>query len=165
MVCRWLGWNHPASPVAKARLYAASLIFSWTALEAFVNDMMADFTALPQDLFALHERAFLEEKPVEFISSGQNAGEFRLSSRQVFRRIDEKIMFLVAKFSETTKIDKGSSWWQRFEAIRDKRNDLVHPRKGAPVEISEKDARDSLDMAKNVIRAISSAVWGKEVEL
>jgi len=51
---------------AVVRHYCASLVFSWIALDAFVNDMMSDFAALPEGLFSLHERGFLEERTVEF---------------------------------------------------------------------------------------------------
>ena len=106
--------------------------------------MMGDFAALPERLFSLHERAFLEERAVEFV---------------------EKIMFLIAKFGKGTTIDKGSAGWQKFEDSKDKRNKIVHPRKDESVDIALQDARDALDVARDVIRVISRSVWGKEADL
>lgn len=150
---------------ALMRYYCASLVFSWIALDAFVNDMMGDFAALPVGLFSLHERAFLEEKAVEFVVKGPDLGQFSLSGRREFHRVDQKIMFLIAKFGKGTTIDKGSTWWQKFEASKDKRNKIVHPRKDEPVDIAAQDARDALDVACDVIRVISRSVWGKEADL
>ena len=150
---------------AVTRYYCASLVFSWIALEAFVNDMMGDFAALPEDLFSLHERAFLEERAVEFVVEGSDLGQFSLSGRMQFHRIDEKIMFLIAKFGKGTTIDKGSTWWQKFEGSKDKRNKIVHPRKDEFVDIEFQDARNALDVACEVIRVISRSVWGKEADL
>jgi len=147
------------------RYYRASLVFSWIALEAFVNDMMGDFAALPEGLFSLHERAFLEERAVEFVVEGSDLGQFSLSGRRQFHRIDEKIMFLIAKFGKGTTIDKGSAWWQKFEVSKDKRNKIVHPRKDEFVDVALQDAQDALDVACDVIRVISRSVWGKEVDL
>lgn len=150
---------------AVSRYCAASLVFAWIALEAFVNDMLADFAALPEDLFSLHERAFLSERAVEFATEGANLGQFQIAKRPDFRRLDEKIMFLVVKFGTNTTIDKGSPWWQKFELSKDRRNRLVHPHKDETVEVSLDDARSAIDVAKEVVRVVSFAVWGKEAEL
>ncbi|MCH7999388.1 MAG: hypothetical protein IIA91_07910 [Chloroflexi bacterium] len=155
---------HSLAKPAVRRHCSASLIFSWIALEAFVGDMMADFAALPKGLFSFHERAFLEERALEFITEGSELGQFQIANRPEFRRIDEKIMFLITKFGEGTVIDKGSTWWQKFEASKDKRNKIVHPRKDMPVTVLTEDARSAIAVAKEVIGVVSLAVWGKKAK-
>jgi hypothetical protein len=107
----------------------------------------------------------LEEREVEFVAQGCDLGQFSLSGRRHFHRIDEKIIFLIVKFGPGTTIDKGSPWWQKLEISKDKRNKIVHPRKGESVDIRLQDARDALDVAREVIRVVSQSVWGKEADL
>jgi hypothetical protein len=155
-----------ASNTKVARRYlAASLVFSGVAVEAFVNDMMMDFASLPAGMFTIHEQGFLEERAVEFVSAGAQMGRFRLTSRQDYRGLDQKIMFLVAKFGKNTSIDKGSGWWPKFESTKKKRNKVVHPRKDDPVVITSSDAADALEVSKEIIKVVSKAVWGKEAKL
>jgi len=141
------------------------ILLSWISIESFINNMAEDFAALPKDLFTLQERAFLEEKAVEFLLSGQKAGEFQISKRSEFRKIDEKILFLVAKFGKGRRFDKGSTFWQQFENARKKRNFLTHPRKSQEIDLSLKDAKDSIEVAKSIIKMVAEKVWGKKINL
>ena len=43
-------------------LLIPATVLAWTAIESFVNNRLDDYGALPEDLFELHERAFLLEK-------------------------------------------------------------------------------------------------------
>jgi len=47
---------------AEERSVIASLLLSWIAMESFINNMMADFAAIPPDIFSLPERALLIEQ-------------------------------------------------------------------------------------------------------
>ncbi|MBI5082107.1 MAG: hypothetical protein HZB17_12530 [Chloroflexi bacterium] len=147
------------------RAIVSSIVFSWIAIEAFINNMMADFTTLSEDTFSLHERSLLTEKTVEFIDSGADAGKFRLSNRTEYRKIEDKILFLIAKFGGGSKLDKGGTLWQKFIEIKKKRDQITHPRKANDLALNLQDAEDALGVAKSIIKIVSEKVWGEAVDL
>ena len=81
-------------------LLIPSIILAWASIESFVNNILDDFSALPDEIFELHERAFLLEKKLKLVDSGAKIGQFVLEGSE-YRRIEDKIFFLVAKFSST----------------------------------------------------------------
>lgn len=152
-------------PLTKERCAVASILFSWIALEAFVNHMMEDFAAVAQGTFTLHEQAFLEEREVEFSTSGDTLGQFVLKNSRRYQRLGDKIAFLVAKFSPGTKIDKGDAFWQRFEKSKDIRDSLSHPRKATEPPISPADADTALGVSTDVIKFLAEKVWKKHLDI
>jgi hypothetical protein len=136
-----------------------SILNSWMSIESFINNMMQDFASLPEDMFTTHERAFLEEKQVKFETKGSKAGTFRLEKKEEFRRLEDKILFLIAKFGESKTVDKGTHIWQRFEKMRTKRNDLSHPKRHKEIELKLEDAEEAIEVAKSIINLVSSEVW------
>ncbi len=143
----------------------ASLLLSWIAIESFINNMMADFASLPPDIFSLSERALLTERTVEFVDSGTEAGRFRVSDKTEYRRLEDKTLFLVAKFGTGMKLHKGGQLWQRFQEVKDKRNQITHPRRSQEMALTLADAEDALEVAEAIIKMVSEKVWGKAVEL
>src|ERR1035437_9102774 len=81
------------------RCIVASILLSWIALEAIVNSISDDLGNV-ESFFSLEELSLLQERGVEFLDHGGNAGRFQLSNKIKYRRIEDKILFLVAKFSE-----------------------------------------------------------------
>jgi hypothetical protein len=146
-----------------ARCAMASLLFSWISIETFVNNMLDDFSTLP-DFFQLHERALLEEKEVEFITSGANAGTFNLSNRASFKRLEDKIMFLVSKVNDGETLNKGDALWHSFNQFKEKRNYLTHPKKQVEFEISIDDSKKSNETAKAIISYLGLKVWKTKIE-
>ena len=145
------------------RFATASILFSFMALESFINNMMSDFTALPSDLLSPHEQGFLAERVVEIADSGNNAGKFEITNKRRYQSLEYKIMFLVARFSDDV-VDKGSSLWQKFQKMKDIRDILTHPRKDvtkAPLPI---DAEEAIEVAKEIIQLVSQKVWGKVIQ-
>lgn len=141
-----------------------SILTSWMAIESFVNNRMQDLASLPGDMFTVHERGFLEEKHVRFATKGDKAGTFYLEDKEEFRRLEDKILFLIAKSGRSKRIDKGTSLWQRFEKIKNKRNNLTHPRGDREIKLTAKDAQEAIEVAKSVINLVSKEVWGKPVQ-
>lgn len=141
-----------------------SILNSWMSIESFINNMMQDFTSLPEEMFTIHEKGFLEEKQVRFASKGIKAGTFYLENKEEFRRLEDKILFLIAKFGKSKVVDKGTSIWQRFERIKDKRNALSHPKRNREITLTLKDAQEAIDVAKNVITLVSKEVWKKPIK-
>lgn len=139
-----------------------SILTSWISLESFVNNMLEDYASLPIGTFSVYESAFLEEKQVRFNTSGKLAGTFSIGSTSEFKRIEDKVMFLVAKFGGQN-LDKGGPLWQKFESVKEKRNALTHHRRGSDVEVGIKDSEDALALAKELIEFLSMRVWKKNI--
>jgi hypothetical protein len=144
-------------------LVTASLLFSWIAIESFINNMMLDFVRLPEGELLIHERAFLAERAIEFVESGRQAGEFRISNRVDYIPLEHKILFLIAKFGRGTRLNKGDRLWQRFQMVKQKRDQITHPRKSDETPVTLEDAADALEVAKAIINTVSERIWGESV--
>ena len=140
-----------------------SILNSWMALESFVNNMLFDFASLPASGFTVHERGFLEERQVRFSVSGSDAGTFKLEAAPEYRRLEDKVLFLTAKFGKN-KLDKGTALWQRFEKIKKKRNVLSHLRRGDDLVLSVADCDEAASVTKDLITMLSKEVWKKPVK-
>src|SRR5688500_10891670 len=56
-------------------------------------------------------------------------GKFLLDTRREYRRLEEKIFFLIRKFSKSDDHDcKRTSLWHEFEGLKDVRNKIAHPK-------------------------------------
>lgn len=137
-----------------------SILTSWIALETFVNNMARDYVALPKGKCSVHEEAFLLEKQVIFNKSGRNAGRFSIGKNPEFKRIDEKMLFLVAKFGSGSA-EKGGQLWQKFERAKERRNALIHYRRDSETTLTAEDAKETMETVKETIEFLSKAVWGK----
>ena len=144
-------------------LLIPATILAWSAIESFVNNMLDDFGNLPEDLFELHERALLLEQKIKFVDSGNKAGSFCLEG-QDYRRLEDKILFLVFKFSNQKKIDlKEKNIWSEFKIFKDIRDDLIHPRRNVVVNLSIEKVEKFISISKEVIKLLGSQVWEKEI--
>jgi hypothetical protein len=139
-----------------------SILTSWISLESFVNNMMQDYAALPEDTFSVHETGFLEERQVQFNRSGKAAGTFTVSKNPEFKRIEDKVLFLVARFGGGM-LDKGGQLWQKFERVKKKRNSLTHYRRDSDIELTTQDSQEAIELAKELIEFLSRKVWNKTV--
>ena len=144
-------------------LLASSILLSWIAIESFVNNMMDDFVSLPEDLFQLHERAFLLERENVFLDTGDSFGTFQLGQRQ-YVRLSDKILFLIRKFNPTEKSFKGDALWQDFEELRNLRNRIAHPRRTDSPSMSSAEAEKAIATSKSIIIFISEKVWGRSID-
>src|ERR1044071_9070594 len=72
-------------------LLVPAVLLAWIAIEALVNSMVDDLNSLPEDLFFMHERAFLLERRLVLDDKGKNLGAFVFDTRPEFRRVEEKI--------------------------------------------------------------------------
>lgn len=135
-----------------------SILTSWIAVESFVNNMMQDYAVLPAGMFSIHERGFLQEKQVQFIRAGKDAGCFSISESPEFKRVEDKILFLIAKVGRGN-VDKGAHLWQQFEKVKKKRNALVHYRKGYEIELTVGDSQEAIEMGRELIEFLSKKVW------
>jgi len=144
-------------------LLIPATILSWSAIESFVNNMLDDFASLPEDIFELHEKAFLLEKRLSFVDHGENIGQFEIVGRE-YRKLDNKIFFLLAKCEgQDTKSVKGATLWLDFKDFKDMRDALVHPRRDKDLTITIEKVESFIKTSKSIIQLISKNVWKKEV--
>jgi hypothetical protein len=153
------GKNELASPYI-----IGSILNAWMAIESFINNMMQDFASLPGGTFTTHELGFLEEKQVRFADRGAQVGTFYVDKNDEYKRLEDKILFLIVKFGRKKKIDKGTHLWQRFEKIKSKRNDLSHPRRKKEIILSLNDAKEAIEVAKSIISMVSKEVWNQGIK-
>src|SRR4029079_19012365 len=125
-----------------------------------INAMVDDFSSLPEDLFDLHERAFMLEKRLVLIDKGQDLGRFLLDSRSEYRRLEEKIFFLIRKFSKSDDHDyKGTTLWQEFQELKQVRNKIAHPKRSDDPNLSIESVEKYIRTSEDVIRFVSNHVW------
>jgi uncharacterized protein with HEPN domain len=149
-------------PSDKLKFLIPSILLSWVAIESFTNNIIDDFANLAEDLFELHERSLLLEKKVVFMNHGSDMGKFKLEQTE-YKKVEEKILFLIAKFGELNKPFKGERLWQSFEKLRDVRNKILHPRRGVDLDLTVERADEFLETSKKIIQFISKNVWRKKV--
>lgn len=138
-------------------------ILAWSAIESFVNNMLDDFSTLPEGMFELHERAFLLEKKIRFEDRGSRLGEFTLRETE-YRRLADKIFFLIAKIgSRRTHNLRGGALWQNFEKFKNTRDALVHPRREKEVCLNIEQVERFVETSKGIIQLVSEHVWNKKV--
>ena len=146
----------------KLKFSIPSVLLSWIAIESFINNIMDDFGSVPEDLFELHERSLLLEKKVIFVDHGSDTGKFKLDQTE-YRRLEEKILFLIAKFGNLNEPYKGETLWQKFRDLRDTRNKILHPRRDMELELTIEKAYKYLETSKNIIQFVSTNVWHKKI--
>lgn len=145
-------------------LLIPSILLSWIAIESFVNNMIDDFNQLPNDIFELNERAFLLEKKLRFSDSGDTVGNFYIDKTDEYKRIEDKIFFLIAKFSKGKKKIKQGKLWQGFKKFKETRDKIVHPKKNKEYSININEVEEFLNCSKEIINFISKNIWGKPVD-
>ena len=146
-----------------AWLLIPATILAWAAIESFVNNRLSDYTSLPEDLFELHERAFLLEKRIRFVDRGDNIGQFILEGTE-YRRLEDKIFFLIAKFSpQGSRNIRGESLWQDFQGFKEDRDALMHPRWDRGISLSIEKVRSHMETSKRIICLVSKHIWNKEI--
>jgi len=147
-----------------AWLLIPATILAWAAIESFVNNRLNDYGSLPEDLFELHERAFLFEKRIRFVDKGSKIGQFILEGAE-YRRLEDKIFFLIAKFSSQGGHNiRGESLWQDFQRFKDDRDALMHPRWDRGISLDIEKVRSHIETSKRVIQLVSKHIWNKGVD-
>jgi hypothetical protein len=129
-----------------------------------VNNRCGDLSSLPEDMFEMHERAFLLEKRLRFADSGANIGKFVLEGNE-YQAIENKIFFLLSKSGsrDATKL-KGGTLWGRFEDFKCVRDSLVHPRRDEQADISPEEVRKHIETSQELIQEISKRIWKKKLD-
>jgi hypothetical protein len=98
----------------------AALLTGFCALEALVNAVADDFLVAGE--LAVLERGLLAEREVELRN-----GRYVLSAKLKMSRLEDRLEFLVRKYSGKP-IDKSAAWWSGLTEGLKARNALAHSR-------------------------------------
>ena len=136
----------------KEKEYAtfASLLFSWTALESYVN---MRFDSLSQgNRIKLHERAFLLEKELRVNDGG------RFAENQIHPSTTKKILFLIEYFSKIRVSNFKNKFGKDLTTFEDLRNRVVHHKESNIETITFKKASQYNDLVLNLIKYLNRFV-------
>ena len=137
---------------AKEKEYAtfASVLFSWTALESYVN---MRFESLSQgSRIKPHERAFLLEEELKVDSEG------KFVSITIHPTLSKKILFLIEYFSKVSVATFKTKFGRDLTTFEDLRNKIVHYKEGSINAISFNKANEYRDFVLNLIKYLNRHV-------
>jgi hypothetical protein len=132
----------------------ASLMIGFAAFEAHVNAIADDFLARG-DLNP-HERGLLDEHAVEL-----NDGEFQEKTLLKIQRLEDRLLFLCRRFSNSP-IDRTASYWGEFVDAARLRNKLTHP-KAEPPAIGENAVRRALNSIIELLNFAYTSIYKKKL--
>ena len=129
----------------------ASLLLGFSALEAHINSV-ADELLLREGL-ELHELSILKER-----ETALEDGKFTLTNRLKIYRLEDRLLFIFARFSSDPSPIK-SSWWGDLKNGIDIRNRLVHPKQH--LKLTHVETSKALFAIIECLNALFKAVFKK----
>jgi len=136
----------------KQRLLRAALTHAFFFLEAQLNYLASHFSSASH--FSIVEQSLLTERDIALRN-----GHFVLTEKAKFYRLEERIEFLLAQFSNDLKKSKGT-WFSELNSSIKVRNRLVHPREAHKLDTEEVET--SILAVLSCMSALYSAIFGKE---
>lgn len=123
------GRGNPNLSDDEQRNFRASITHAFFFLEAQINYIAQHFSNSTS--FDLLERSLLSERDVAL-----SKGKFSITKKPKFYRLEDRIDFLLNRFSATPVEDKAN-WHSGLIASITVRNRLVHPKEAHQVTITE----------------------------
>lgn len=145
------GAKSGCAPSEKQRLLRSALTHSFFFLEAQLNYLASHFSNSSD--FSVLEKSLLSEKEVALIK-----GEFSLINKPKFYRLEDRIEFLLARFTPNLEVSKGT-WFSELLMAIQIRNRLVHPKEAH--QISEQEVERSLLAVLDCLSAMYVAIFAK----
>ena len=135
----------------KQRNLRASLTHAFFFLEAQLNYLASHFSSSLE--FSVIERSLLSELDVSL-----SKGTFVITDKPKFYRLEERIEFLLARFSSDVEVAKGS-WFAELKSSIRVRNRLVHPKDAHVLKFDE--VENSILAVLSCLSALYGAIFGK----
>lgn len=135
----------------KQRLLRSALTHSFFFLEAQLNYLASHFSNSPD--FSVSEKSLLSEREIALVR-----GKFSLTDKSKFYSIEDRIEFLLARFSPNLEAAKGT-WFSELRAAIRIRNRLVHPKEAH--QIDEGEVERSLLAVLDCLSAMYLAIFAK----
>jgi len=131
----------------------AGMVLAFCALEAHVN-AVSDEMALQKGLTA-HEKSILLEREVRLEN-----GQFKLNSALKMHRLEDRILFMFARFTKST-LNKDTPWWTKLKASLKVRNQISHPKD--VTKLTKQDVSTSIQAIVDCLDALYQAIYGKRL--
>lgn len=131
----------------------ASIVLAFCALEAHVN-AVSDEMALQKGL-SVHEKSILLEREVRL-----DNGQYKLKNVLKMHRLEDRILFLFARFTKTP-LDNDASWWGKLKASLKVRNQISHPKD--VTTLTEQDIATSIQAIVDCLDALYQGIYGRKL--
>lgn len=125
------------------RYYRASVFYTASAMEAFVNYIGDSFEKAGS--LSPFEIAFINDKSLVF-----QVDKWKVIERTEFHRLEDKLKFLLKKFNPAFDFGKSKDWGSLTE-FKDFRDSLVHPRK-------PEDDTEAIEYRKKIKAGLSGVI-------
>lgn len=135
----------------KQRQLRSGLSHIFFFLEAQLNYLSSHFANSPD--FSVVEKSLLTERDVLLVK-----GRFELTEKAKFYRLEDRIEFLLARFSADMESSKGT-WFSDLSSSIKTRNRLVHPKEAH--SISEGEVEKAILAVLSCLSALYNAIFGK----
>jgi hypothetical protein len=130
----------------------SSLFHGYCFLEAQINYISEHFKNSHD--FSVLEKSILLEKDFTL-----KVGKFSITNKDKFYRLDDRIEFLISKFSNEIATVKGE-WFSRLQASTHLRNNLVHPK--LVHNLSENDVQIALNSILEFMKVLHETIFKKK---
>jgi len=131
----------------------ASMVLAFCALEAHIN-AVSDEMALQKGLTA-HEISILLEREVRL-----DNGQYKLKSDLKMHRLEDRILFLFARFTKST-LAKDAPWWAKLKETLKVRNQISHPKD--VTTLTKQDVATSIQAIVDCLDALYQAIYGRRL--
>lgn len=138
-----------ASQSAEVAFLNSAIMLGFAALEAHINAVAEELSNSAN--VSVHDRGILREREVRIEN-----GIFRLASASKFYRVEDRLLFLHAKFGDGP-LDRKVSWWADLQTALKLRNDLTHPKVAAASNRS--DVERALSAIVDALNALYVSVY------
>tara|TARA_R100000687_G_C6429617_1_gene155015 strand:+ start:315 stop:857 length:543 start_codon:yes stop_codon:yes gene_type:complete len=135
----------------KQRMLRAALTHAFFFLEAQLNYVASHFSNSSE--FSVIERSLLSERDIAL-----DNGKFVLVNKSKFFRLEDRIEFLLARFSRDLESAKGT-WFSDLKSSIKVRNRLVHPKDAHSLEVNE--VEKAILSVLGCLSALYRAIFGK----
>ncbi|MCB1328736.1 MAG: hypothetical protein KDK28_04420 [Maritimibacter sp.] len=139
----------------KQRLLRSALTHAFFFLEAQLNYLASHFAKSAD--FSVIEQSLLGERDVALVK-----GRFVLTEKTKFYRLEDRIEFLLARFSADLESSK-KNWFSDLSSSIKARNRLVHPKEAH--SISEDEVEKAILAVLDCLSEMYSAIFGKPFPL
>ncbi|MGS4916315.1 hypothetical protein [Mameliella alba] len=137
------------------KLLRASLTHAFFFLEAELNYLSGHFKDNRD--FDLSERSILSEKEVSL-----HRGEFKLTRKDKYYRLEERVDFLIVRFSGSRDA-LNEAWRSELSSAISLRNKLVHPKEIH--QLREADVQTAVSSVIFCLSALYLAIFRKDFPL
>lgn len=148
-----IGLSHETSK-EQERYLRVAVFAAASALESFLNYLADGFETnqalQPYELALLLDRKFALEN-----------GKFEISKQTEFRRLEDKLRFLLARYCPKFSL-AATPAWSAFDAFKRLRDDITHPReeKDIGLERMKKELPKGMNAVIDIIEVLLQGIYG-----